>query len=752
MSQSVIRAIVNKRNISSTITEDIINGFGANITRAYSYGQTDYHYGLPQGTLESNGYSIADIINAIHTDTGTLPDTILYHDRDAGDPAMEAQWYADTVLGRDPISGEISGVLPATHLTAVNTAHNDFVAAKNTELQGYCTVHEATYPRTVETSEAGVDQDGNACTLVTTDVQTVTTSHTISDTLSYKTYLTDTDFTVDTDGLPTGFSIDLETYFTSIVNGVTYATVSTVRTITPTYVDGSTGTSTNETVLDTLSWNTYTFANRSELVLTVNEALPNYDMRSQKYYVGYKVGNVVGTWFYDTSTEEHPLLGGMLGESTSPFYPVVPLRLHNEDLCAESERETERFTTSKRLLDILNMDILTLVDGVNENPDVDDIDHAFVMMGVQLQADSEAACRYLAGFFKHMLDSTPGNGLIPSGINISEGGLDMRISWEKIESEYVTGRIGKKGFAKSSTNISVDIDVGILDLQWGVITFSVQVDDDIYQTVTVYNPTHTNMIYGGKSVETTLADTVDEENMNFVIPLHHAVVQALPVTVRNDLYFDALQLVFYSYELTKVKWYQQEWFLGLVEIVGFVLTAMGFKGADTIAKFLIALLKVAVTTFAFKLAVEVLSPELALIIAVAFAAYGISEGFKNGFGVEGSLSTKLLEMVSGITSGIQSNIGDAFKDLQNEVDTFSKNAKEKMDALEEINKEFGLTGILDPMEFLNSQPFINLNESVSNYYDRTIHTGNVGTLAFDLIENYHSIQLELPKPEHNFSY
>ena len=65
-------------------------------------------------------------------------------------------------------------------------------------------------------------------------------------------------------------------------------------------------------------------------------------------------------------------------------------------------------------------------------------------------------------------------------------------------------------------------------------------------------------------------------------------------------------------------------------------------------------------------------------------------------------------------------------------------------------KELLDSGIaLNPMKMLNSvQAYIaDANESPDAFYNRTIHTGNIGVLTLDVIENYTSVMLALPKPK-----
>ena len=157
-----------------------------------------------------------------------------------------------------------------------------------------------------------------------------------------------------------------------------------------------------------------------------------------------------------------------------------------------------------------------------------------------------------------------------------------------------------------------------------------------------------------------------------------------------------------------------------------------------------------VTSYLFKLAIAQVDPDFAMIVAAIMIVYGGYKGFKAGGIVEGSTAELLLKLSSGISYGVQQNLAQATLDLRGEVDAFSKDADEKMDALDEINKEFALTGIIDPMEFIMSEPMINLNESPESYYFRTVHSGNIGAMAYDAITKYHDTMLDLPKPQHTY--
>jgi len=765
LGESLMRSILRKNDISSGIVEDMVNAGGRNIVRAYNYAKSDYHYGLPSGTAEVVNYSESALIAAVEAATGDTVLTLVDVLNDSGNPGIEANWYLDTVRDRSLLTGELT-TLPPNLITEINSSWNTWVNSCDSTLTTHKDAIEASYPQTTTyTEENATDASNNPCTKNIQDVVTVTAESFSNGSYSHKTHVDDIDYLVDGNGYPTGHEYTYTTRQYFALAGVVSYVLSTVRTVTPEYADGTLGDPYIEFVPDERVNDSYPFSSTTSHTSTETTSLDGtYDFRALKYYVQYTLADgSVKSWMYNTNSNTYPELDYVEAVgSESPFYPVVPLRYDNTDYCHEDDWDTVRYMTSKKLLRIMGMDIQALREGINENPNIDDVDHAYFMFGVQLQDESQSAKRYLCAFFEHM-DSLLPTGEQSQSIRITEGGLDMRLSWDNVDTTIRSGRIGTKGTANSTVNATAN-----------QMVFSVQFDEDSYKEVTVTGLRHTNYIYEGKTVETTLADTLEEDEYNFIIPLHASVVEGLPTVVRNELYFDAMQLVFYSYEVTYVAWYKQEWFLNLIKIVAIVLTIMsigsmasvGYEaftiataaGASTLAALgaaaqviILQILDGMVTSYLFKLAISQVDPDFAMIVAAIMIVYGGFKVFKAGGNlVEGSTAELLLKLSSGISYGVQQNLAQATLDLRGEVDAFSKDADEKMDALDEINKEFALTGIIDPMEFIMSEPMINLNESPESYYFRTVHSGNIGAMAYDAITKYHDTMLDLPKPQHTY--
>jgi hypothetical protein len=764
LGESLMRSILRKNDISSGLVDSMVNGSGRNIVRAYNYAKSDYHYGLPNGTAEVINYSESALIAAVEASTGDTVLTLLDVLHDSGNPGIEANWYLDTVRNRSLLTGELA-TLPPTLITEINSRWNTWVSSCDTTLTSHKGAIEASYPQTTTyIEEDSTDTNNNPCTKNVQDVVTVNAESFSNGSYSHKTHVDDIDYLVDGSGYPTGHEYTYTTREHFALAGVVSYELSTVRTVTPEYDDGTFGAPYVEFVPNERVNTRYPFSANTAHVSTETTSLGStYDFRALKYYVQYTLADgLVKSWMYDTNSNVYLELDYVSSVgSESPFYPVVPLRRDNTDYCHPDEWDTVRYLTSKKLLNIIGVNIQDLREGINENPNIDDIDHAYFMFGVQLQDESQAAKRYLGAFFEHM-DSVLPAGEQSQSIRITEGGLDMRLSWDNVDTTIHTGRIGTKGTANSVVNTTAN-----------QMVFRTQFDEDSYKEVTVTGLLHTNYIYEDKTVETTLADTLEDGEYNFIIPLHASVVDNLPVVVRNELYYDAMQLVFYSYEVTHVAWYRQEWFLTLIKIVSVIITiaslgtmakagytaftAATAAGATAVAGLgaavqvlLLQLFEGMVTSFLFKLAVAQVDPDFAMIASALMLAYSGIKGFQAGGFVEGSTAEMLLKVSTGISYGVQQNLAQATLDLKNEVDVFSKDADQKMDALDEINKEFALTGIIDPMEFIMTEPTINLNESPESYYFRTVHSGNIGAMAYDAITKYHDTMLDLPQPQHTY--
>lgn len=503
------------------------------------------------------------------------------------------------------------------------------------------------------------------------------------------------------------------------------------------------------------------------------------------------------------------------------FLPVIPLRYNNADLTAVAVRGTPLYLTSKKLLKKLSMDINALGDAINTNPDVDEIDHAYIMFGVQLQTKNNESIRYLTEYFHHAAQSSQYNkydfidyaanrlaGIQNSysfinltglqnneAVHLTEHGLNIKIQYTFINSRIKSGVIGKIGTATSETYIgqvavyvpvepspemmaywyaihgvypSTDPEMVAVYVDGSHITFRLQLTATTYREVQVYGLSHYNFIYDGHYFSTSLAESLDPENHNFVIPIHYGVAQRLPSMKRTILYKDSLRLVLNSFVKTKVKWYQS----GIFKIFAFaVALVVVYFSWGTLSSFVlgaIAALEVSflalimyvlpgimlslVMGYVASLVTDLVGPELSAILGVVLAVYAISQvkvGAINFFTGQTTAQT-CLSASSALLDASMGAIKESIANVQEEMSMFAMDSEIKWKSLETATDLLDSRSTLNPLALLTPpQKKLIINESPGDFYDRTIHMGNIGVVSLDMATYYYDIMLRLPKVQYS---
>jgi len=499
-------------------------------------------------------------------------------------------------------------------------------------------------------------------------------------------------------------------------------------------------------------------------------------------------------WYYNTATGTYPQLEVTFeGFGLDAFMPVVPLRKSNVDLTATKD---ELYKTSKSLLRKLNIKIDDLAATLNENPDIADIDHAYVMFGINADSDEVPDIHYLAEYFNYLhtlqaYSSTdysssiinseyPGNTIVKtdiyrsptntiSDVTLSEHGLYIELAFDYVTVNLVEGTIGKRWHATKEVVLSSEeiiIEGGesdkTVELDTSHFIYRLQVSTTHYKEVIVYNLTHVNKIYKNYAIVTSIRDTqiVDEDgekNTNLIIPIHYGVMKQIQILKRNQIYNNSLILIINSWQKVKLKWYATTIFKVVVMVASIAIIVLSWGTATPAVTtwmgafavlwkivFMIAL------SYAFKFILEKVGPEWGVVIAIV--AIIIAMLTNNFSSVEFAIPTAqaLLQAVMAIIQSISSalefaakEVMDTISELQTEYEALFKELEVAKDLLE-------MESHYDPLNFTR-MPYRQQvpHESPDAFYDRTIHTGNVGTIVLDVINKYCDIMLKLPDPKYS---
>lgn len=461
-----------------------------------------------------------------------------------------------------------------------------------------------------------------------------------------------------------------------------------------------------------------------------------------------------GYWFYKLGSNLHPELEKIEKDEDLQFLPIVPLREFNKNLGPKIQNgdyvrdedgnkitpDTELYKTSKHLLKIIGLDFDTLCLGVAENPDVGDIDHAYVTFAIDIRSKTKEGKKYIYQFFRELALKSP-----------DKGDIEIRDAAYNVHIRYDSSTIStKQGSLNEDTQLTYSGDTLIIKRK---------VSDNSYEEVVVTNLQHVNYIYEGHAEVTTLEDSADEDNYGFLIPLQYNIVKnERGLFGRQDLLTESLVLVFNCYERTKLKWYQRGWFKIFMIVISIVIIifSWGTLTAPIVAAYqagIAALATLAVQYAAYsygvKMALEYLVKEFGMDVAIVAAIIAVIAIVVApqvaGTATNSLLSAEtLLEVTAGISNATTIVYNSGMLELQSEMNEFNEYANELTDELNALQDELLDATWITP-DIINGREHINYpNENPEDFYNRTIHAGNVGTYIYNIIPSYVASKTSLP--------
>jgi len=256
---------------------------------------------------------------------------------------------------------------------------------------------------------------------------------------------------------------------------------------------------------------------------------------------------------------------------------------------------------------------------------------------------------------------------------------------------------------------------------------------------------------------TTTADYTDDGVANqrvLLIPLDRSIIKRYPVGVKNRLVTRSYHFVFNSYVVTKLKWYQRGFWQSVIKIVGIALTIVSLgsgsfltaataalaTGAYTTLAVLIleVIITYLVTTTLFRLFVKAVGVDVAFFVALFAAGYGLLNKISPS-SIKLPITAKdMLSLANGLVSSAQSVMKDMYESLQDDWTGFKKEIEEAWKTLEETRNTL--------FKDINLVPLVILGEAPNDYFRRTIHSGNIGTLLIEDTHNFVDRSLTLPLP------
>jgi hypothetical protein len=530
---------------------------------------------------------------------------------------------------------------------------------------------------------------------------------------------------------------------------------------------------------------TYQTASGEQVFKSFPVSMVPYDQELEYYQVQYRYlkGGVmrVGHWTYLDGSGLHSQVDAIHDveyEKVGSYFPFTFFRSQSKNMTGAEHEYSPAYVTSTKMLKYLGLDYQSLANDIHANEGIDDIVQAIMMMAVPAEGKSQVESRYLFDYFSTMYYASPepetmlgpvysdSAGIVRrDGMAISIADLDFKctLRYNGIGRRRVAGSIGDVGTCKSeqgtetSTLRYADYTTGSKQFRTvsnPYYSYQRQTTETFYEEIRVYDLT---MIYNVEGKYNTVAKT---GSANLLIPIDKAITDTMALGMKEELYLRSLHFVFNSMIVETTKWYQQSWFKWVLIAIAVVVTVFSGGSAGpglwaTLEAMTAAAIAWAVVTYVvqalvlqltFKLFVKLAGPEFAMFVALVGLAVGVYGNFAEATWADSlmSMSTGLMDASS---AGYQAGISSAYS---SEFAEFKLMATEAQTALEDAQKLMGMGDILDPFAFIGREPTFTPGEAPQDFYNRSVHAGNMGTLGFDAISSYTQISLTLPKLSDTF--
>lgn len=555
------------------------------------------------------------------------------------------------------------------------------------------------------------------------------------------------------------------------------AAIQSLLQPSPVQVDSG---STTEHLLVKYIWKIGDVVHRGSLVMS----LTGYNSELFYFHAKYLVGGVAKYWIYQDGLGTYPTLDAIFGRAHLPngsFFPFAYFRYNNHS--EVDDKTTLAYKTSKKLVKYLGMDYDQVGTAVNANPNIANVEQAILMMAVPANTTNPIERRYLWDFFNnlHLANQASdratseaaaalwfgSSGLMTlnaPGIVIQDTRFKLSIDNDGVYKRRVAGSVGgigghDSGFSMVTTSqpaVSITGGDASTESPYTLYTttkyhyFRRQISIGYYDEIQVVNLTTMFHIFEQYSSIGDATSTI------LLIPVDRAIAVTYSLPDKETLYARSLHYVFNSRVVTHVAWYETGLFKALVVIIAVVIAVLSYgstadlvyaalkAGLYTTVSILVAsvILEMVVVSLIFKLIVKAVGVKAAFVIAIVAACAGGIDAVDTGSVSGAPFAKDLLTLSSSLSSAVGADLKREIQGLASEYATFSALEVEKNKLLQTAQ------------DLLKNQtrlsPFAIFGESPQDFYNRTVHSGNIGIVGIDAVASFVDRALILPSLNDSF--
>lgn len=498
-------------------------------------------------------------------------------------------------------------------------------------------------------------------------------------------------------------------------------------------------------VLVTYEWMSGGSIQTATVTIPIGEYLGTGDY----FQASYDLNGRTKYWVYKNGSGTYPTLDNVYSDApfaSGTYFPFTHFR-YNKTAITSNKSSTE-YKTMKKMVKYLGMDLDTVSDAIASNPNIGDVEQAVMQFSVPSVSTDQIECRYLFDYFDNLhyqqggqhinmaqlvLARFFGRGDADIGVNtivIKDNKFRMSLQNSGITKILVAGSIGKVGSYSATCEGSIH-------------QYRHQVAVGLYEQVSVESLRMTYWVWGGYTT------TGDGTNETLLIPLDRSITENYSVPDREILYTRSLHIVFNSRVTTHVSWYQTGVFQAVMVVVAVVMTVLDFgtDGGSWIATALeLTGTAAVVATVVFNLVVgqligiaakqfvKAVGVDVAFLVVIAALVAGSYRIAADGMKAGKSFAEVMLMVSNGLERAI---VQAKFSDLMDQKSELSVWMDSQTKLLDKANELLENSHLLQPMTIFGEKP--------EDFYNRTVHFGNIGTLGITAISSYVDMALTLPK-------
>lgn len=450
----------------------------------------------------------------------------------------------------------------------------------------------------------------------------------------------------------------------------------------------------SQTAKVTITDGTYAFppASTVELHDTINYAgyIPESTMIT-KYHWDSQTSAEWRYWLYEYSDGTYAIDPTMSVLSNLSMMPVGILRKDKVSITAD--KTTEEYKSTKRLLNMLFIDIDDMVASIEENPDIASIDDAFINFAVcpNTTAESVSQVLWLQYYNIVVVNAVTSNSNAYTA-SFEEQDVQNSIVWT--DHSYTIGNLGvlingqtheheviitpKEVFIDPITNKETVITEGGSEL-----ILKKQTAPGVYDKISILNMNNMASIEYAGLHKMTLNKIGDDQ---FTVPLSHYIIQQMSPTEQMQLYQHMLRLDIYCATVTEIAWYESEAFQNLFQLVMVVITIWTLGAAASVwaavQQLVINYLILEVVIFLAELTGNAEFAAIVGIVAmISLSAAGMGAGFDFG-SAEG-----LIKVSTDFADNLTTAYDTETQGLKEDLDDLNQRAEARLEELRESEPE-----------------------------------------------------------------